>query len=321
MAHHRDAKTLAVVGDVHGHLQLALCVLAEWQLHLGRPFSAVCLCGDVGTFSEEEQLDSATRRHARDNPCELEFLTQWAVNPQPPWIEAIFRPREAGGLGLGCPVIMVHGNHEGFAHLEELVPPGYPERPVTRHELPTVDSGGHILLLPSGWTVALDDGPTIAAVGGIEPGQRLARYHPMAYIDEDALAHLLGRRTPVDLLITHQGPARLQGEVGSPTLDIVLERPPARPLARLWCHGHSVRAPAIREEAGTRVVPLHDVPFGGLGGDEPGADAWALVELAKPPVVRRETPWFLRTFRRQRWTETSAGQLVSPTLAYLARGA
>lgn len=310
-----DTPMLAVVGDVHGHLQLALCVLAEWQLHLGRSFAAVCLCGDVGTFTDEDQLDSATRRHARDNPCELEHLTQWAVNPQPPWIEAIFRPREAGGLGLTCPLLMVHGNHEGFSHLEELVPPGFPDRPVTLQELPTVDSAGHLRLLPSGWTVALDGRRTVAAIGGIEPGQRLARYHPMAYIDEDALAHLLGRKATVDLLITHQGPARFQGEGGSPTLDRVLERP----LARIWCHGHSVHAPAIREEAGTRVVPLRDVPFGGPAGDEPGADAWALVQLARPPTVRRETPFFLGMFRRRRWTETADGQLVSPTLAYLAR--
>ena len=44
--------TIAVVGDVHGHLQLALCVLARWQHVLGAKFEAVLLCGDVGTFTE-----------------------------------------------------------------------------------------------------------------------------------------------------------------------------------------------------------------------------------------------------------------------------
>src|SRR3954451_4074893 len=107
---------VAVVGDVHGHLQLALCMLARWQAELNVRFEAVFLCGDVGTFTEETQLDSATRSHAKNNPCELEFLRQWATWPQAPWLEHIFLP-EGEGLGLCCPVVMVHGNHEGFAHL------------------------------------------------------------------------------------------------------------------------------------------------------------------------------------------------------------
>jgi hypothetical protein len=60
-------------------------------------------------------LDNATRRHAGNNPCELEFLYQWATVPQPEWIRKIFRPLTQGGCGLECPVVMVHGNHEGFA--------------------------------------------------------------------------------------------------------------------------------------------------------------------------------------------------------------
>jgi hypothetical protein len=72
----RSISKLAVVGDCHGHLQLALGVLARWQQEENLRFEAVFLCGDVGTFTEDGQLDKATRRHARTNPCELEFLTQ-----------------------------------------------------------------------------------------------------------------------------------------------------------------------------------------------------------------------------------------------------
>jgi hypothetical protein len=63
---------------------------------LGQGFDAVLLCGDVGTFTEETQLDNATRCHARNIPCELEFLYQWAAVPQPEWIQKIFRPRGQG---------------------------------------------------------------------------------------------------------------------------------------------------------------------------------------------------------------------------------
>ena len=62
---------VAIVGDCHGHLQLALCVLARWQEHLGQDFEAVFLCGDVGTFTETSPPDSATHDHARRNPCEI----------------------------------------------------------------------------------------------------------------------------------------------------------------------------------------------------------------------------------------------------------
>ena len=64
----RNGEMIAVVGDTHGHLQLALCVLARWQIELGAAFDAVLLCGDVGSFTDDEELDNATRAHAGRNP-------------------------------------------------------------------------------------------------------------------------------------------------------------------------------------------------------------------------------------------------------------
>jgi hypothetical protein len=137
------ARRIAIVGGAHGHLQLALCMLARLGREEGLASDAVFLCGEVGTFTEDSQLDNATGRHARTNPCELEFLWQWATDPPAPWLDAIFRPVKEEGLRLGCPVVMVHGNQEGFGRLQELVRP-VPARPVSVSELPTVDAGGHI---------------------------------------------------------------------------------------------------------------------------------------------------------------------------------
>jgi hypothetical protein len=53
---------------------MALTVLARWQQELGARFEAVLLCGDVRTFTDDSQLDNATRRRGKSNPCELEFL-------------------------------------------------------------------------------------------------------------------------------------------------------------------------------------------------------------------------------------------------------
>ena len=88
---------ICVIGDTHGHLQLALCMAACWQREHNVTFEAVFLCGDVGTFTSDDQLDKATRRHGQANPCELEFLYQWSVNPFPEWLRMIFEPVDRDG--------------------------------------------------------------------------------------------------------------------------------------------------------------------------------------------------------------------------------
>lgn len=303
--------TLAIVGDIHGHLQLALAVLARWQQGLAAPFEAVFLCGDVGSFTHDSQLDSTTRRHGKANPCELEFLTQWAAAPPAPWLAWIFAPVAEGGLGISCPVIMVHGNHEGFDRLQEILPASHPDKPVNVDQLPVVDALGKVRYLPSGWRVQLPSGLVAAGIGGIERGQRYAEYHDLAYIKDEDVAFLLDQ-PPVDLLLTHQGPSSLQGDHGSATLDLLLESR----RAQFWFHGHSTPHPEVASLGTTTVVPLGDVAFGKDG--EAGADGWATLEDGR--VARKEGPAFLREFRRARWLTLADGRLLCPPLARLAWG-
>ena len=306
---------LCVIGDTHGHLQLALCVAARWQQALDATFDAVFLCGDVGTFTSDSQLDSTTRRHAKTNPCELEFLHQWSVAPQPRWLAKIFAPRDVGGLGLECPVVMVHGNHEGFSHLANLVSDDLPTAPVAIIDLPHVDTGGFIQYLPSGWKCRTRSDLIVAGVGGIERGQRQARYHDLAYLDELAILNLL-ETGPFDVMVSHQGPSTTQGNHGSQLLDAVLNEG----LCRCWFHGHSTPHPAIvqcgRNDT-TTVVPLRDVafPMKGLVTDEPGDDGWCRVIFGETMDITRERPSFWREFRRRKWRELASGQLIAPPIA------
>jgi predicted phosphodiesterase len=311
--------TMCAIGDTHGHLQLALCVAARWQRTLEVEFDAVLLCGDVGSFTSESQLDNATRRHGKTNPCELEFLHQWAVRPQPPWLQMIFQPLSAHGLGLRCPVVMVHGNHEGFAHLASLSPSSIPAEPVSAADLPAVDTGEHIRWLPSGWRFVTPSGLVIAAIGGIEPSQRYAGYHDMAYIDETAILHLLDQ-PKVDLLMTHQGPSSIQGQHGSSLLQTLLDEK----VARIWCHGHSTPHMELTSPGSeTLVVPLGDVAFEtkGISAGDPGMDAWASIRFDGEVSVRRERPDFWRDYRQRRWLRTVDGLLVSPDLIPSSRRA
>jgi predicted phosphodiesterase len=62
---------ILAIGDVHGHLQAALCVAARWQRELGIAWDAVLLAGDIGTFTDESQLDEATRRHGEKEVLEI----------------------------------------------------------------------------------------------------------------------------------------------------------------------------------------------------------------------------------------------------------
>jgi hypothetical protein len=313
--------TICVIGDVHGHLQLALCIAARWQRELRVQFEAVLLAGDVGTFTEASQLDNATRRHGRDNPCELEFLEFWSREPFPSWLRTLFDAAEDGGLGLTCPLVMVHGNHEGFEHLAALHTGPVPGDPAPIAALPVVDTGGYLRYLPSGWRCRTASGKVLGGIGGIETGQRKAKYHELAYIDERAVTKLLGQRC--DLLLTHQGPAAVQDEYGSPTLDLFLE---SGQIAT-WFHGHGVRYDGVatagpREQ--TLVVPLHDVAFSTRGGQAgcPGDNAWSYVafETSGPRIVR-ERPRFWREYRMHHWLKTPEGMLVCPDLAnaYLRR--
>lgn len=313
----RSSIRLAILGDVHGHLQLALCALARWQRETGIPIDAVLLAGDVGTFTDPAQLDSATKAHAKSNACELEFLHQWSRTPQPPWLDAIFLP-EPEGRGLTCPIVMVHGNHEGFAHLASLANTRRaPLTPIPIDDLPAADTAGHIRFLPPGWITATPQGVTVAGLGGIEPGQRRAKYHPMAYLDEFAIDRLRAAQD-VDVLLTHQGPAALQNDHGSPSLDVLLDRP----FARFWFHGHSTPILTPTTINQTLIVPLGDLAFTnrGLSAGDAGLDGWALLDLHTDGshTLHRDPPPFWRDLRRRHWHTLPGGLLVHPDLAHLA---
>lgn len=320
MGEAKAAVSIGVVGDVHGHLQLALAVMAAWQVERGQKLEAVFLCGDVGTFTPIEALDKATQNYAQKNPIELEFMLQWSTRPAAPWLGHIFLPLEEGGLGLDCPVIMVHGNHEGFGHLQGLAPQHIPKHVLSMDELPVVDTLGKIRYLPSGWQIQLPSGYRVGGVGGIDQRHRKKHVHPMAYICEAAVRRIQGSGERLDLLITHQGPAGTQGSHGSDDLQPLLDRG----VARAWCHGHGVQdygvtcsGPAGR----TMVIPLEDIafPLRGERANLPRDRGWCWLTLSQDVVTpERHPPRALAQFDRAHWLVTRDGLWVCPPLAHVA---
>lgn len=306
---------LCVVGDVHGRLQLALLLAARWQEELGVRFDAVLLAGDVGVFPDVERLDKATRRHAKADPTEIEFATQWMAGSVSRHLDRIFLPTEEGGCGLLAPVVMVCGNHEDFEYLETLVPSRTPRKPVAPAELPCVDPGRRLRLLPSGWRVQTATGLTVAGVGGIQRDQRQSEYHPGAYFTHDHLLDILnGPRA--DLLVTHTGPNLTQPfPLGATELDVLADGS----VTRTWCHGHSVQDDAIVEHRGVTVVPLHDCTFGkwptpgSRGLPHPGSMCH-LAFSGDTVRVQRGLPASYREFNRRAWVTLPDGRVVAPQL-------
>lgn len=278
-----------------------------WQQQRGQQLGAVLLCGDVGAFSAEERMDHASLRHARHNPFELEALRNWMSSQPAPWLRGLFAAAEDGGLGLDCPVVMVHGNHEDFPLLQGLgeFAPG---QQLELETLPRVDPGGHLRYLPSGCRVEIG-GWLVGGLGGIEPGQRVsADYHPWAYLQPQAV-QAIAHGPRLDLLLTHQGPARLQGSpAGSQLLDRLLEGGRA---PRVWCHGHSVRHDQLELVGAGQVVPLHGVAF---HEREPGRDAWCWLDPGDPPMLQRGRPGGWEQLRSTEWLTLPDGRQVAPPL-------
>jgi hypothetical protein len=55
---------IAVLGDLHGHIDLALSILKRWEKEHGKSLDSIIQVGDLGYFPDLERIDSATKRFA-----------------------------------------------------------------------------------------------------------------------------------------------------------------------------------------------------------------------------------------------------------------
>ncbi|MCW8132355.1 MAG: hypothetical protein KIS92_18555 [Planctomycetota bacterium] len=305
-----------VVGDLHGHVQLALAMIAQWNRE--DTDGAIFLLGDAGLFSRPEQVDEAARARAVHNPCELEFLTQWADPAGAPWLPWIFASRKDGGLGVTCPVVLVHGEQDPPELYAEHLRAPLPHAPAPVASLPRIGPGGWLRYLPSGWRCALPSGRIVAGLGGVE-ARGAGECPPEARLDPERVAAVRAG-APVDLLLTHQGPAAAQGKrSGSRLLDSLLDPP----VAPVWCYSHAplrhTNPPELRVNfpEGRPVLlkqiqsPAFSVKNGAPGA--PGVDAWASVHLGEQRWVRPASGTL--DFHARHWKKLKDGRLVAPSLA------
>lgn len=306
-----NAHNILACGDVHGHFLLALTVAAEWQKRGGFKWDAILLAGDLGLFFDENAIDKATRRMAESNPCELEFPRLWLREPTSRLIDEIFN---ASGLGLDCPIIGVHGNHEDFARLSQLVPENFNDAIVSPSDLPTVEPTKKIRLIPNGWIVRLQSGVTITGFGGIE-SRKKENAHPMTFIDEAAVEKFLESGLRTNILLTHEGPSSALKEGGSQLVQkMAMER-----VDDFVIHGHHVEQspfPIDPKTGKPLVIGLEGIAFHGKS-TAPG-QGWARIVFDSERQtfsVKNSVPDFVTyEFSRGRWLMTEDGVLIPPPL-------
>lgn len=238
---------VAVVGDVHGHLELMYAILGRWQMESGRHIDLILQVGDLGAFVAESTLDSATRKHAARDPEELGFAP--FAEESPPSTPLDPRP----------PLVFIPGNHEDFSYLERC-----DRAAPAHHAMYSVAVDGRILALRSSQILEYAvgaDSIRIAGVSGVTGRRRKPGVHDRVHLNEDEVRALARRgRGRVQILLTHEAPAglddRMRHGAGSPLLRLLVEKlQPA--LAFFGHHGRSGEF-AI---GGSRVFALADCGY------------------------------------------------------------
>lgn len=245
-----DTTTVAVFGDLHGHLRIMLQLCRIWQETHSLKLDGVLLCGDLGFFPDETRIDRATKKFAKRDPEELGF-SRYFARPAPqkpdPLVERLLNSSSAESIE--CPIVFCHGNHEDFEALREICDRG--SAPFF------VDAYDRFEYLPSGTTYELS-GLRIASLGG-SPEQPGASAEPIAPHVSRKLAGEL-QRAQFDVLLTHGGPSGIGSETdecGSDAIRRVIES--AQPAYNVFAHHGK---PIPRTHIGsTDCVWFNDVTF------------------------------------------------------------
>lgn len=203
---------IAVFGDLHGNILLALQCCARWQQKTGKQLDLILQVGDLGVFPDQTHLDRATRRHSERDSAVLGFLHGFTT-PHPE-VAAVLDT-------LRCNLLFVRGNHEDHAWLDRL-----------EHRAPSpcfpVDAYQRLWCLMTGVPYTFhrsDERITILGIGRIGRPASSGRMKPH-YIhphEQHRLEQLSD--THVDILLTHDAPRdRVYPGSGSLEIEQVLRR-------------------------------------------------------------------------------------------------
>lgn len=237
---------IAVFADLHGRIRLCFKLCARWQHETGKSIDLILQAGDLGAYPDTSRLDRATIKHARKDPTELGFSTDFAT----------YRDEVAQDLSpTTCPMIFVRGNHEDHDWLDRL------EKQTTNPIFP-VDVYQRIFCLKTGvpYTFQKDDERiTVVGIGrlGALPGEQDATQHK--YIQQYEMERLYNAdNLHCDILLTHDTALDFVTlNYGMEEIRLVLNA--EKPTYHF--HGHVGGAPTHHTDANeyTQVIKLADL--------------------------------------------------------------
>lgn len=206
-----DTLTIAVLGDLHGHISLGLHLLNAWKIYTGRSIDAILQVGDFGVFPTIESLDKATKKFAQSDSEELGFLE---YKTQSSHGDYFFGPK---GIFRETDLFFVKGNHEDFSFLDQFEQTKIPQ---------SIDHYGHLKYLPNGHQITISNenhSTTISGLGGLDPthSKRVRPYH----ITQNDYSKLY--QNHFDILLTHDDFLNERSPQGSSRLrNLILQKQP-----------------------------------------------------------------------------------------------
>ena len=184
---------IAIFGDLHGNILLALQCCARWQQKTGQQLDLILQVGDLGVFPDRTRFDRATRRHSERNPAVFSF--QDFFTAEHPKITTVLEE-------LSCPLLFVRGNHEDHAWLD-----------IREHQFPDpcfpVDAYLRLWCLKTGVPYTFQRGEEAISILGIgrigrPASSEKAKPHYIQPYERQRLEQLSDM--PVDILLTHDAP-------------------------------------------------------------------------------------------------------------------
>ena len=166
---------IAVVGDVHGKLSLALSLLEEWENHSQHTLDYIIQVGDIGAFPTNK-MDATTKNMAKKHPEELGFRDFMF----PSEVGDYFFGKE--GVFKNTPFYFVSGNHENHNFLKDNISHSVYE---------------NVIFLPDGEVVSLRKNNFATRIGGL------------GFEDEKTVSKTAARnlsKKDVDVFLTHMPP-------------------------------------------------------------------------------------------------------------------
>jgi len=306
----------AVFGDIHGRVALMYVLSQLWQNYTGNELTNILQVGDMGAFPDHTRLDSATIKHARRDPDELDFKEYCYKSPS--------CNRYLGSSDLPS-TYFIRGNHEDFDYLDGFRPRQSVDPWKQLRYLP---DGSHVNLrllneettFDELWTGEQEDNQHVeclclAGFGGIQPrsrdrgrGKKARKNYrknnkkiskEKKFFSSDALSVAFSSLESIDILMTHAGPQceRLPG--GSYMLTQLAER--IQPTFHFFGHHHVVIEPT-QQPWGSTLVGLDHLDFtkDGILFD----NAWGILEWNETPtftMANTDTMPWLREVRRDNY--------------------